>query len=646
MERESFENELIAGLLNEHFVPVKVDREERPDVDRIYMSSLQALGQDGGWPMSMFLTPELKPFWGGTYFPPEARYGRSGFPEILRRIHEIWSTDRSQALEAAKSLADYLNDLSKTKASDREPSEEILELAFQQLAKTFDGPAGGFGRGPKFPRPVNLEFLLRYHYRTGSERAREMLDGTLSSMMNGGMYDQIGGGFHRYAVDREWRVPHFEKMLYDQAQLLSVYCLAFRLSGNPEYRRIIRETAGYVVGEMTSSEGGFYSAEDADSPRPEKPDESGEGAFYVWTRAEIDSVLGADAPLFSEAYGIQEEGNAPVDPQHEFTGRNIPYVSSTPKSLAVKYHLGQEELAAILSRSRGRLRETRQSRPRPHRDDKILASWNGLMISGLSDAYAALQDPAYMQAAERAAEFLLRNLRDEATGKLMRRFRQGESRHEGFLDDYAFVVQGLIDLYEVTGRWTWLREAITLTERQIELFWDANEGGFFETTGKDRSILVRLKEHYDGAEPTGNSVSAMNLVRLGRAAGREEWVTMASEIFRVFASILQQQPVALPKMLSGVGLFLAEPSQVVLAGNPDDPALQALAHQVFSRYLPHMQVLYADGGEGQSFLSKQEPAMKGMSPIDGKPAAYVCRNFVCTMPTSDPLRLGDLLGNP
>lgn len=593
--------------------------------------------------MSMFLTPELKPFWGGTYFPPETRYGRSGFPDILRRIHEIWTTGRAQALEAGESLTEYLNDLSKRKASERAPREETLDLAFGQLAKTFDPAAGGFGGGPKFPRPVSLEFLLRYHYRTGSGQSREMLDGTLSSMMKGGMYDQMGGGFHRYAVDREWRVPHFEKMLYDQAQLLSLYSSAFRVSGNPDYRRVIQETAEYVTGEMTSPEGGFYSAEDADSPRPEKPDESGEGAFYVWTRAEIESALGGNASLFSAAYGIREEGNAPFDPHHEFTGRNIPYIATTPESLAEKFHMDRDMVAGILSRSIMRLRELRQSRPRPHRDDKILTSWNGLMISGLSDAYAVLLDRLYMDAAERAAEFLLRNLRDVSTGKLMRRFRDGESRQDGFLDDYACAVQGLIDLYDVTGRWIWLREAIALTERQMELFWDIHEGGFFDTTGEDRSILVRLKDHYDGAEPTGNSVSAMNLIRLGRATGREDWVAKASAIFRVFAQILKQQPVALPKMLSALELSLADPSQVVLAGSPGDPALQALAHQVSSRYLPHVTILYADGGEGQSFLSERVPSMKEMVAIDGKPAAYVCRNFICTMPTTDPLQLGSLL---
>ncbi len=643
MEKESFENETIAGLLNEHFVPVKVDREERPDVDRIYMSSLQAMGQDGGWPMSIFLTPELKPFWGGTYFPPESRHGRTGFPDILRRIHDVWSSERSRALEAGESLTGYLGDISRAKLADRDPSSGVIALCFEQLEKTYDPECGGFGRGPKFPRPASLDFLLRYSSRTGSGRAGEMVRRTLSSMAGGGMYDQIGGGFHRYSVDREWRLPHFEKMLYDQAQLLSLYSSAYRHSGHPEDLRIVRETADYVLRELTSPDGGFYSAEDADSPRPENPDESGEGACYLWTLAEIKAALEDDAPVFVAAYGILAEGNAPFDPQREFVGRNIPYCAATHESVAEKLRLDPSAVRSTLERARGVLLKIREFRPRPQRDDKILTSWNGLMISGFTDAYAVLEDGIYRRTAERAAEFVLRHLRDRSTGLLMRRYRNSEVRQEGFLDDYAFVVKGLIDLYEITGTWAWLRDALTLTEMQIRLFRDESGGGFFDTTGTDQSILVRMKEQHDGAEPAGNSITACNLIRLGRATGRAEWVALARDIFRSFRPMLEKQPVALPAMITALDFSTSAAAQVVLAGNVEDPASHELRRQITARYLPHLSILYADGGEGQAFLSAGIPALGGMSTIDGKPAAYVCRDFVCALPTGDPAHLSALL---
>jgi uncharacterized protein YyaL (SSP411 family) len=643
MEKESFENEEIARLLNEYFVAIKVDREERPDVDRIYMSALQAMGQDGGWPMSMFLLPDLKPFWGGTYFPPVSRYGRTGFPDILRRIHQVWTAERSKAEEAAESILTYLKDLSRTGGSGDRILGESLDLELQQLEKTYDPVHGGFGGGPKFPRPSVFEFLLRYSRRTGSVKAREMVETTLDRMAAGGIYDHVGGGFHRYAVDREWRVPHFEKMLYDQAQLVSAYVDAYLLSRKPVYAQVIGETVGYVLRDMAHAEGGFSSAEDADSPRPETPQESGEGAFYLWTAAELRSLLGPAATEFFARYGVEEGGNAPFDPQQEFTGRNILYVARPLEGLAISQGVSAVELSASLEASRRKVFNARAARPRPHCDDKVLTSWNGLMISALVKASGAVGESSYEEAARRAAEFVFAHLYDPASGMLSRRFRENESKFNGFLDDYAFFTQGLIDLYESTGELRWLRSAVSLSEKQIELFWDREHGAFFETSGGDPSVLVRIKDHHDGAEPTGNSVSLMNLLRLAQITGRSEWRRKAEQILEVFAPIITHQPVALPHMCAGLLFLESHPIQVVLAGSPGDREMMALRREVFLRFLPGRVVLYADGAEGQEFLSEQAPAIRGMVPLEGRPTAYVCRDFICTMPTSDPIQLGRLL---
>jgi uncharacterized protein len=643
MEKESFENQEVARLLNEYFVAIKVDREERPDVDRIYMSALQAMGQDGGWPMSMFLLPDLKPFWGGTYFPPVSRYGRTGFPDILRRVHQVWTAERSKAEEAAESMLTYLKDLSRTGSSGQRASGESLDLGFQQLDKTYDPVHGGFGGGPKFPRPSVFEFLLRYYERTGSAKAREMVETTLDRMAAGGIYDHVGGGFHRYSVDGEWRVPHFEKMLYDQAQLISAYADAYSLSRKPVYARVIRETVRYVLRDMAHREGGFSSAEDADSPRPESPEESGEGAFYLWTAAEVRELLGPAAAGFCAYYGLEEGGNAPFDPQQEFTGRNILYIARPLEKVAMSQGVSAAELSVSLEASRQRLFEARAARPRPQCDDKVLTSWNGLMVSALVKASRVVGEPSYEDAACRGAEFVFARLYDPSSGMLWRRFRDDESRFDGFLDDYAFFTRGLIDLYESTGEFRWLRNAVSLTEKQIDLFWDGEHGGFFETSGGDPSVLVRIKDHHDGAEPTGNSVSLMNLLRLAQITGRSEWRRKAEQLLDVFAPILAHQPVALPSMSAGVIQAEANPIQVVLAGGPGDREMGPLRKEVFSRFLPHRVVLYADGAEGQEFLSRRAPAIRGMVPLGGRPTAYVCRNFVCTMPTSDPIQVGRLL---
>jgi uncharacterized protein len=639
MERESFENENIAALMNEHFIPIKVDREERPDVDRVYMTALQAMGQNGGWPMSMFLTPDLKPFYGGTYFPPEARHGRAGFPEILRRIHDIWVNEREKVDQSAQGITAFLQDASRA-ATHGELSEESLNLCFEQFRKTYDPVFGGFGQGPKFPRPSVFNYLLFYHHRTGNLEALEMTEYSLQKMASGGMYDQIGGGFHRYSVDAEWRIPHFEKMLYDQAQLAIAYLDLHLVTQDPYYATVASDVLAYVQRDLTDPGGGFYSAEDADSRRHEDPSESGEGAYFVWTKAEIVKLLGEeDGRLFCYYYGVEEDGNASFDPQHEFTGRNILYVAESLSDTAAAFRCSEERVQETLSAARRKLFAARMERPRPHLDDKILTSWNGLMISAFARAYRVLQHPHHLRAAERAADFLLGHLRDDG-GNLLRRYRDGEAKFEGHLDDYAFLAQGMIDLYESSLQARWLRHAVDLTEKMLDMFWDGECGGFFDTAGHDQTILVRLRELYDGAEPAGNSVAAMNLLRLARMTGREEWAKKAEQTLQACARILREQPVAVPQLTSVLALVRSPSRQIVVAGNTRaaaDPILRV----IYGRYLPDSVFLFS--GEGERSIRDIAPFAGALQAPETGATAYICQNFVCELPTSDPAHVAGML---
>jgi uncharacterized protein YyaL (SSP411 family) len=646
MERESFEDEEVAALLNQFFVPVKVDREERPDVDGLYMAALQAMGQDGGWPMSMFLTPEREPFWGGTYFPPVARQGRAGFPEILQRVHEIWISEREKVMDAAGKLTVFLRDSASAGSVGERASAGAVEKCYQQLEQTFDREHGGFGQGPKFPRPVAYGFLLRYARRSPVSQALPMVEKTLASMAAGGIYDHVGGGFHRYAVDRKWRVPHFEKMLYDQAQLVSLYLEAFQQTKNPSYARIVRETCDYVLRDLRHPEGGFYSAEDADSPLQEGGREKGEGAFYVWTEKEVRDTVGDEAELFCTVYGVESGGNVPIDPQGEFNGKNILYLPESLQLLAHRLDLEILELETRLGEGRRKLLEVRELRPRPIKDDKILASWNGLMIGAMAGAGVALGEERYVRGARRAAGFVLSHLFDPWGHKLFRRFRDGEARHTGNLDDYAFLIGGLVDLYEATGEIPWLRGAIRMTEDMLSGFWDGKRGGFFDSPSGDDSILVRLKNPHDGAEPSGNAMAAMSLLRMSEMTGNQDWRRRAEETFALFAAMIEHRPVVMPFMIAALDRSLGKPTQVVIAGAPGSQGRGELIREVFSTYLPDKIVLYADGAGGGEEMAEMLPFMKGMVPIGGKAAGYVCRDFVCKLPTNDPELFGRLLGGP
>jgi uncharacterized protein YyaL (SSP411 family) len=631
MERESFENTDIAELMNRWFVSIKVDREERPDIDRIYMTYVQATTGSGGWPMSVWLTPDLHPFVGGTYFPPDNQYGRPGFPLLLERIAEAWKNDRDRILESSRSVMDQLREAggSSVKGHDRiDPT--VMDSAFQQFRRSFDTKLGGFGDAPKFPRPSVHNFLLRYWKRTGNEEALDMVVATLIAMEKGGMNDQLGGGFHRYSVDSYWFVPHFEKMLYDQAQLVSSYIEAFQITGNPVLAAAARRTLDYVLRDMTSLEGGFYSAEDADSAPDSHSLEKREGAFYVWSLEETLSLLGEPrANWFAFRYGMEPEGNVSNDPRGEFTRRNILFQAHTVEQTARQFDRAAQEMESELNICERILFEARARRPRPHLDDKILTAWNGLMISAFSRAGVVLERDDYVSAGGRAASMILGKLCD-SEGQLIRRYRDGSAAIPGMLDDYAFFIQGLLDLYEATGDFARLEAAISLAEKQSALFEDRESGGFFASSHEDASRLMRVKDDYDGAEPSGNSISLMNLLRLHQATGREEFLVSARNLFSNFQQRLASAPFGMPQMLCAAEFDLAPPREIVIAGELD-PKMSNLLWREFD---PNRVVLHASPQLAR--LQPQVAEMRG-------PAVYLCQNFACQAPAHNAEDLAPLL---
>ena len=638
MERESFSNPEIATIMNEHFISIKVDREERPDVDQLYMTFVQATTGSGGWPMSVFLTPELKPFFGGTYFPPESHRGRPGFKELLLKIKEQWQTNRGAILASAGKLTDALQGLRHTSGDGTLTlGKELLDRTYHWYVSAYDSARGGFGRAPKFPRPVNFNFLFRYYARTGEKKALQMTTHTLRRMALGGMYDHIGGGFHRYSTDENWHVPHFEKMLYDQAQLAVSYLEAFQITGDEFFAEIARHIFQYVERDLTSKEGAFYSAEDADSPLSlEHPEKHAEGAFYVWREQEILDILGEqDAAIFNHYHGVRKGGNVERDPFGEFTSKNILHISSTLEETAQKFGKSRGAVKQTLERSRQKLFEVRAKRPRPLLDDKVITAWNGLMISAFARGYQVLQESRYLKAAERAASFLLDKLYDDDGKVLYRRYREGETGVEGFLDDYAFVTQGLLDLYETSLEGRWLTLAMELTERQNQLFLDQSRGGFFSTTGKDSSILIRMKEDYDGAEPSPNSIAVLNLLRLSQMADSQEWREIAGKSIQAFETRLTKTPQGVPQLMVAVNYYLAKPKQILIAGERSAAGTRAILREVHKRFLPNKIIVLADGGPAQDRLAAGLEILKNLRRIDGQATAYICENYVCNLPTNN-----------
>ena len=553
MAHESFENEEIAALMNREFVNIKVDREERPDVDRVYMTFVQATTGGGGWPMSVWLTPDLKPFVGGTYFPPEDRYGQPAFRTVLERIATAWKENHDKIVEQGGKIVEALRESQSATTAEGKIDAAILDAAYRQLERSYDPKEGGFGNAPKFPRPVTFNFLTRFYARDlngeSGKHALEMTLFTLRKMAAGGMHDHIGGGFHRYSVDRYWHVPHFEKMLYDQAQLAIAYLDAFQITRDRQYESVARDILDYVARDMASKEGGFFSAEDADSPVVAAAADRGhletkEGAFYVWTEKEIDAALGNAAEIFAFHYGVQPHGNAPEgsDPHDEFRAKNILIERHTIAETAQHFKKTGEEVTNSLAQSRAKLFSIRAKRPRPHLDDKVIAAWNGLMISAYARAAQILDEPRYLEIATRAGKFLRTNLYEEKSKLLYRNYRGGRSDIEGFADDYAFVIQGLLDLYEASFDVEWLKFAVELQKTQDRFFFDEKNGGYFSTSGKDESVFLRMKDDNDGAEPAASSVAALNLLRLAQFRDDKQIAERARKTTDTFAATLSHFP--------------------------------------------------------------------------------------------------------
>jgi len=628
MERESFEDEEIARYINEHYIAIKVDREERPDVDGIYMNAVQLLTGRGGWPMTALLTPDREPFFGGTYFPARDgdRGARKGFLTILQEMKAEYTTRRDGVVARAQQISQRIAEAAAPSRPGNVPGPALIDRAVRTLAQSFDPVWGGFGRAPKFPRPVTLELLLRYHRRTEDPQALHMVSHTLEKMAAGGIYDQIGGGFHRYSTDARWLVPHFEKMLYDNAQLVPLYLSAYQLTEREDFARISRETLRYVEREMTSPQGGFYSATDADSPTPEGHDE--EGYVFTWTPAEIEAVLGAKtARIVSSYYGVTASGN--------FEGRSILHRPRSDEEVASELGISVEDLSSTLEGARSRLYATRLRRPAPHRDDKILTSWNGLMISAFAKAALILADETYDAQASKAAAFVLRELKRD-DGRLLRSFKDGRARHNGYLDDYAFLIQGLLDLYEATSSLRWLEEAVALQHVLDQHYWDAGAGGYCMTSDDHEEMLARDKPTYDGAEPSGNSVALLNLMRLSELTGEDEYRERAERGLAVFSQALSRSPTASPKMLSALDFYLDTPLEVfvVTPSEGGDPA--PLLSRFRQAFLPNRVFTLTEEGEPLSRRARVVRVLEGKQALQGLPTAFVCERGRCEVPTSDP----------
>ena len=640
MERESFENEDIAALMNQHFISIKVDREERPDIDNIYMQAVQALTQQGGWPMTVFLTPDGRPFYGGTYFPPRDRqYGRQvmpGFPRVLMSIADLYESHRVAVEEQAAQLVDYLKQRSDAPLHKRAGTGaigssgilplEMLSTASRELASEFDPVHGGFGNAPKFPNTMSLEFLLRVHEHRlkgelGSKATRpelEIVGISLMRMAKGGIYDQLGGGFHRYSVDAEWLVPHFEKMLYDNALLSRIYLHAYLLTGNPFYERIVEETLDYVVREMISPQGGFYSTQDADS-------EGEEGKFFTWTPAEIEAVLPPeDAALFMMYYDVTEHGN--------FEGKNILHVEQDAQKVAETAQVSLERLQESLQMSRQVLFQVREQRVKPGRDEKILTSWNGLMLWSFAEAARYLNRPDYLQVATGNAEFLLSELRH--AGRLLRTYKDGRARFNGFLEDYAFLADGLLALYEASFDPRWFREARGLMDGAIQLFADEQNGGFFDTGSDHETLISRPKDIMDNATPAGNSVATDVLLRLAAFTGEEAYRQRADDYLRSLADVMVQHPQAFGYALGALDFAISSNREFAIIGDARQADTRALLEVINRRYLPNSVLACAAHDDVDAI--EAIPLLADRPQKEGKATAYVCQNFACQAPVTTP----------
>jgi uncharacterized protein YyaL (SSP411 family) len=628
MAHESFADEEVAALLNKYFVAVKVDREERPDIDQVYMAVTQTMTGRGGWPNNVFLTPDKKPFFAGTYFPKQARWGLPSLMDLLPKIAEIWQNDRENVEKSAQKITDLL-------ASRGNPSpgntldQRILAKTRNMLADTYDPQYGGFGQAPKFPTPHILAFLLRRYHHNQDTRALEMVEKTLTRMRFGGIHDHIGFGFHRYSTDGQWLVPHFEKMLYDQALLAMAYTEAFQATGKRFYARTVREILTYILRDMTSKEGGFYSAEDADS-------EGVEGKFYLWALPQIQRIIGKnETEILKKIYNLAKDGNFKLQDAEQPAGSNILHLKKTLPELAVELGVPEKQLNRRLEKSRQQLFKMRKQRIHPFKDDKILTDWNGLMIAALAKAGRVLDEPKYTSAAVKAADFIMRQLRDK-NGRLMKRYRNGNAGLPAHLDDYAFVVWGFLELYQTTFKAIYLQQAIRLNDLMIKHFWDSQNGGLFMTANDGEKLLIRNKEIYDGAIPSGNSVAALNLLRLGHMTGRQGYLQKAERIGNVFSASVNRYPPGHAHLMVALEYALHPNYEVVIAGKPRAKGTRAMLTALRKPFLPGKVVVVrpADKKEAAAII-RLAPYTEYMVPKDGKATAYVCTNFICKLPTTD-----------
>ena len=617
MERESFENDAIAEIMNRYFVNIKVDREERPDLDAVYMEAVQMLTGSGGWPMTVFLTPDGKPFYGGTYFPPVDRHNMPGFPRLLETVAQAYRNSHSEIQRVTGQLTEQMGRTANMPRGSGALNEDILHQAYNQLATNFDYQNGGVGSAPKFPQAMTLEVLLRYYAHGHNERARTMLDLTLEKMARGGIYDQIAGGFHRYSTDSYWLVPHFEKMLYDNALLARLYLHAWLATGRLLYRRITEETLDYVLREMTGEHGGFFSATDADS-------EGEEGKFFVWSPSEIEEILGTeDSALFNGFFGVSQRGN--------FEGRNILNIPVKAADYAEHQGVSLESLVEVIQRGKETLRVAREEREHPLLDDKALASWNGLMLKAFSEAGAALGRQDYLEAAATNATFLLQKMRPE--GRLMRSYREGQAKLPGFLEDYSFVADGMLSLYEATFETNWLDAAVELAEEMIELFWDENQGCFYDTGHEHEELVVRPRDVFDNAQPCGGSVASDLLLRLSVITGNEDYAAKAATPLRSLAELMGRAPAGTGRWLAALDFYLSTPKELAVIGASDNPATKSLLREINGRYLPNRVV--AGASDAREAEASRLPLLEGRTMVDGRPTAYVCENYACQLPVTD-----------
>lgn len=635
MEHESFEDKDVAKLMNDTFVSIKVDREERPDIDNIYMTVCQMMTGGGGWPLTIVMTPDKKPFFATTYVPKEGRFGRAGMMDLVPRLHEIWQNRKEDVLKSADQITELLQQSQSSSEKTEELTKSDLDKTYDQLHQRFDPFYGGFGSAPKFPTPHTLSFLLRNWKRTHNPKTLEMVEKTLDGMRAGGIYDQIGFGFHRYSTDKKWLVPHFEKMLYDQALLTLAYTEAYQATGKLRYKETLQEILTYILRDMTSPEGGFYSAEDADS-------EGEEGKFYVWDESELRKIIGSDSDLFIKVFNVKSDGNFVDSVTNEMPGTNILHLNKSWSEIAKENDVTEKELRQIVERSRKRLFEVREKRIHPYKDDKILTDWNGLMIAAMAHASQALQDPQYAEAAKKSANFILQKMKTD-DGSLLHRYREGEAGLPAHVDDYAFFIWGLLELYEATFDPAWLKSAIELNQYLIAHYWDNQRGGFYFTSDKGEELITRTKEIYDGAVPSGNSVAMSNLLRLGRITANTDFEKKAAQIAKTFSESVRMAPSAHTMLMQALDFAIGPSYEIVIAGNPEADDTKKMIQALGQHFLPNKIVLMRPLDSENPEISSIAEFTKYQKAVNDKATAYVCLKYACKNPTTDPARMLELL---